>query len=98
LQVLRSKYGRFFDYVHFLNSSQPEERLTLYDPERKNTFSLPDDDINWRPLGHQEFVSNISLFLAKGFAVMGVREQYGHFCSLALSTFFRGLTHCFILR
>lgn len=29
---------------------------------------------------------------------MGVREKYAHFCSLALSTFFRGLTHCFILR
>lgn len=73
LEGLKEKYGRFFDYIHFVNSSATEERLTLYDPERKNTFALPNKDINWRPLGHQEFVSNISLFLTKGFAVMGVR-------------------------
>lgn len=29
---------------------------------------------------------------------MGVREKYSHFCTLALNNFFRGLTHCFILK
>ena len=30
--------------------------------------------------------------------MIGVRESYGYFCTLALSSFFRGLTHCLIVK
>jgi hypothetical protein len=36
--------------------------------------------------------------LSKNFVVMGVREKYSHFCTLAMSNFFKGLAYCFILK
>ena len=70
---MQTKYGQFFDYIHLLNSSQPEEIVKLYDPERKTTFDLPNEDIEWKPLNKDEFISNTSVFLSKGFVVIGVR-------------------------
>lgn len=98
LHLLKQKYGSFFEYYHYLNSSQETEVISLYDPERKKPVQLSRSDIEWRALSKDEFISNTSIFLSKGFVVMGVREQYSHFCTLALSNFFRGLTHCFILK
>jgi hypothetical protein len=98
LQGLKDKYGDFFEYIHLLNSTQEEEIIRLYDPDRKRTFDLLMGDIQWRALNQEEFVSNTSVFLTKGFTVIGVREKYAHFCALALNNFFRGLTQCFIVK
>lgn len=59
---------------------------------------LQGNDIEWRSLSKDEFISNTSIFLSKNFVVMGVRQKYGHICTLALASFFRGLAHCFILK
>jgi hypothetical protein len=37
-------------------------------------------------------------WIKKNFVVIGVREKYGHICAIALSTFFRGLTQCLIIK
>ena len=72
--------------------------MKLYDPERKQVYDLPKGDIQWRALNKEEFISNTTIFLNKNFVVIGVREQYSHFCTLALNNFYRGLTHCFIIK
>lgn len=70
---LKSKYGEFFEYYHFLNSTKYTETITLYDPERKRPLTLPNEDIEWRALNKDDFISNTSVFLTKNFVVMGVR-------------------------
>ena len=47
---LRDKYGRFVEYIHFLNSSHEGETLRIVDPDSKRTFDLPTGDITWKPL------------------------------------------------
>ena len=64
---LKSKYGEFFEYYHFLNSTKETETITLYDPERKRPLTLPNEDIEWR--GSIQKNKNIT----KNFVVMGVR-------------------------
>lgn len=70
----------------------------MFDPEQKRTFDLPSNDIEFRSLGKEDFLSNTSVWLNKNFVVVGVREKYGHFCTLSLNVFFRGLIRCLIIR
>lgn len=69
----------------------------MFDPEKKRPFSLHGGDLDWKTLNAEDFVSNTSALLTKNFVVIGVREKYSHFCTLAMNNFFKGLAHCFIV-
>jgi hypothetical protein len=40
----------------------------------------------------------MAAWVKKGYVLIGVREAYGHFCAIAQSTLFRGLSQCLIAK
>jgi hypothetical protein len=42
LKMLRERYGRFFDYLHFISGNETET-LQIYDPEKEVMYDLPED-------------------------------------------------------
>lgn len=55
-------------------------------------------EIYFKALNKDEFIQTLAVWLKKNFVLMGVREKYSHYCALSLNHFFRGLTHCLIVK
>lgn len=42
--MLKERYGRFFEYMHYLSGNETEI-VELYDAERKKMFELPMEEV-----------------------------------------------------
>jgi hypothetical protein len=80
-----------------MDGQHETETLQMFDPEQKRNFDIPTNEIAFRALGKEDFLTNTSAWLGKNFVVVGVREKYGHFCTMSLNVFFRGLIRCLIV-
>lgn len=60
-------------------------------------YDLERDEVLFKTLKKDDLLQNMGVWMKRNYVMIVVREKYGHICSIALSSFFRGLTQCLIV-